>query len=97
MKPRTVSQMSLLPCYSPPIASPSEGRAGALCQLGRSSSATETSAQKTSGCDPHISATVPETIHHPLKARALVGVLHSLCTHMSFRKVEKKTPQTLEN
>lgn len=35
MKPRTqMSQMSLLRWYSPPIASPSEGRAGALYQLG---------------------------------------------------------------
>lgn len=36
------------------------------CQLGRSSSAARTNVQKTSGCDPHVSVTVPEIINHPL-------------------------------
>lgn len=67
---------------SPPIHKPLKpvgGRARAFCQPGSSSSAMRTNASKTSGCDPHFSGTVLEIITHPLKARAIVGVLHSLC------------------
>lgn len=55
------------PCAQKPTLrkplEPGGGRAGALCQVGRSSSATGRNEQKTSGCDPHIAVSVPERIH----------------------------------